>query len=132
MNHWKLIAGAGIGLGGLGALLVATNPQPGAFETFAIDQVKTELCPQVPLGIADQCPRLVDTNEKHLKGWIRQNTQTQNYGFFTRYDTTLSIRELIPAAARPFLALAPLPQQYRLQTIGILGRFVIYRTQSQR
>jgi Domain of unknown function (DUF4359) len=131
MANWKLIAGITIVLGGLGALLAGTNPGGDAFEAFALDQVKVELCPQVPLGLAGDCPRLVQENQKMLKGWIRQNTQTQNYGLFTQYETNLSVRELVPEPARPFLAMIPLPRNYRLQTIGVLGRFVIYGAKSE-
>jgi hypothetical protein len=132
MRNWKLLAGLGLVLVGLGGLCAWTNPKPEEFETFAIDKVKTELCPQVPLGLADDCPRLVDQNQVPLKGWIRKNTKVQNYGLFTQYESNLSVRELIPEGARPFLSVLPLPANYRLQSIGILGRFVIYGAQSQR
>jgi hypothetical protein len=132
MAKWKLITGLAIALGGLGTLLAVTNPSADAFEDFAIERVQVELCPQVPLGLAGDCPRLVKENQKMLKGWIRQNTQTQNYGLFTQYETTLSVRDLVPEPARPFLAMIPLPDNYRLRTIGILGRFVIYGAKSER
>jgi hypothetical protein len=120
----------GLGVVGLGGLLAATNPTEAAFGQFAIEQVKTELCPQVPLGLADDCPRLVEQNQTTLKGWIKQNTKSQNYGLFTQYETNLSVRELIPEGARPFLSVLPLPGNYRLQSIGILGRFIIYGAKS--
>jgi Domain of unknown function (DUF4359) len=132
MAKWKLITGLAIALGGLGTLLAVTNPSADAFEDFAIERVQVELCPQVPLGLAGDCPRLVNENQKMLKGWIRQNTQTQNYGLFTQYETTLSVRDLVPEPARPFLAMIPLPDNYRLRTIGVLGRFVIYGAKSER
>ncbi len=131
MQHWKLIGGLGVGLLALGALLSSTNPQPEAFETFAIEKVQTELCPQVPLGLAKDCPRLVEQNQIPLKGWIRQNTKSQNYGLLTLYETNLSVRELIPEGARPFVSMMPLPSNYRLQAIGVLGRFVIYGAKSE-
>jgi hypothetical protein len=132
MTKWRWIAGIAIGLGGLGALLAWTNPQADAFESFALDRVKVELCPQVPLGLANDCPRLVEENQTMLKGWVRQNTSRQNYGLFSQYETTLSVRELIPEPARPFASLMPLPPSYRLRTIGVLGRFVVYGVQSER
>jgi hypothetical protein len=132
MAKWKIITGIAIGLGGLGALLAATNPGAEAFESFAIERVQVELCPQVPLGLAGDCPRLVAENQTMLKGWIRKNTQTQNYVLFTQYDTTLSVRELVPEPARPFLAMIPLPNNYRLRSIGLLGRFVIYGAKSEK
>jgi Domain of unknown function (DUF4359) len=132
MAKWKLITVVAIGLGGLGTLLAVTNPSADAFEDFAIERVQVELCPQVPLGLAGDCPRLVQENQTMLKGWIRQNTQAQNYGLFTQYETVLSVRELVPVPARPFLAMIPLPHNYRLRTIGVLGRFVIYGAKSER
>ncbi len=132
MAKWKLITAVAIGLGGLGGLLAVTNPSAAAFEDFAIERVQVELCPQVPLGLAGDCPRLVQENQPMLKGWIRQNTQSQNYGLFTQYETVLSVRELVPEPARPFLAMMPLPHNYRLQTIGVLGRFIIYGAKSEQ
>jgi Domain of unknown function (DUF4359) len=131
MAKWQIVGGLMIAVGAIGALLAGTNPAPEAFESFALDRVKSELCPQVPLGLAADCPRLVDENQPMLKGWIRQNTQAQSYGLFTQYETTLSVRDLVPEPARPFLALMPLPRNYRLRTIGVLGRFVIYGAQSE-
>lgn len=132
MGKWTIVAGFSVVLGGLGALLAYTNPTNEAFETYAIEQVKRELCPQVPLGLAQDCPRLVDENQETLKGWIRRNTESQNFGLFSQYETTLSVRELVPEPARPFLGLMPLPEAYRLRTIGVLGRFVIYGAESRR
>jgi Domain of unknown function (DUF4359) len=131
MAKWQWAIGIAIGLGGLGALLAGTNPQTDAFESFALDRVKAELCPQVPLGLANDCPRFVDENQGMLKTWVRQNTSRQNYGLFSQYETTLSVRELIPEPARPFASLIPLPPSYRLRTIGVLGRFVVYSAKGE-
>jgi hypothetical protein len=132
MAKWKIITGGVIVLGGLGALCVVTNPDQARFETYAIERVQQELCPKVPLGLADDCPRLVAENQGMLKGWIRQNTQQRNFGLFTLYESSLSVRELVPEPARPLLAFVPLPNNYRLQTIGILGRFIVYGAQSEQ
>jgi Domain of unknown function (DUF4359) len=129
MKGWQIISA--LGIVGIGALFAATNPPPSAFETFAIDQVKVELCPKVPLGLAKDCPRFVDENQPPLREWIGKNTQQQNYGLFSRYETSLSVRELVPEGLRPALALMPLPGTYRLSAIGVMGRFIIYRTQSK-
>jgi hypothetical protein len=129
MGYWRWILGGAAVFGGLAALCVATNPQSAAFEQFAIEKVKTELCPDVPV-VAKDCPRFIDENQPMLQTWIRKNTQSQNFGLFTQYETNLSVRELIPEPIRPLLAFAPLPQNYRLQTIGVLGRFIIYNAKS--
>jgi hypothetical protein len=133
MANWHVTAGlVGIGVVGIGALMVWSNPTPSTFESFALEQVKLRLCPQVPLGFDRQCPQFVDTNQATLKGWVRTSTQHQNYGILTYYETTLSPRDLVPEPMRPALALMPLPQSYRLQTIGILGHFIVYNAESQR
>jgi hypothetical protein len=132
MRYGKLCIIVGVFLAGLAGLAAATNPKVEAFESFAIEQVKTELCPQVPLGLADECPRLVEENQPMLKKWVRQNTQSQNFGVFTHYETNLSVRELVPEPARPLLSFMPLPANYRLQTIGVFGKFMIYGAESKK
>lgn len=112
--------------------MVATNPEPNAFEAFAIDQMKSELCPQVPLGLAKQCPRLVEENQEQVKAFIRGNTQRQNYWLFSYYQTQLSLRSVVPDSMSPVLSALPIPTGYDLETIGVLGQFYVYRTESKR
>ncbi|MBD2329886.1 DUF4359 domain-containing protein [Alkalinema sp. FACHB-956] len=133
MKAGQWITGVSVLVGlGIGALMVATNPEPSSFEAFAIDQMKSELCPQVPLGLAKQCPRLVEENQEQVKAFIRGNTQRQNYWFFSAYQTQLSLRSVVPNEMSPLLSALPIPTGYDLETIGVLGQFYVYRTESKR
>ncbi|OUC13414.1 MAG: hypothetical protein B0A82_17265 [Alkalinema sp. CACIAM 70d] len=133
MKSGQWITGIIVLLGvGIGGLMVATNPEPNAFEAFAIDQMKSELCPQVPLGLAKQCPQLVEENQEQVKAFIRGNTQRQNYWLFSYYQTQLSLRSVVPDSMSPVLSALPIPTGYDLETIGVLGQFYVYRTESKR
>lgn len=133
MKTWQWVtAGLTLGVVGLGALLAATNPGEETFESFAIGQMKSQLCPQVPLGLAKQCPRLVDENQAQVKRFIRSNTQRQDYVLFTHYQTQLSLRSVVPDSVSPLLSALPIPTGYELEAIGVLGQFYVYRTESKR
>lgn len=119
-------------LTGIAGVMFVTNPKQAAFETFAIEQVKTELCPKIPLGFAEQCPKAIADNQDMLQGFIGQNTKAQNFGFFTLYETNISVRELLPKEATPFLSLIPLPPPYNLKTVGLFNGFIIYNAAEQK
>jgi Domain of unknown function (DUF4359) len=128
----KTLLLTGLLLAGLAGVMYATNPKQEAFEGFAIEQVKTELCPRIPLGFAKQCPDAIAQNKAMLQGFIGQNTKVQNYGLFSLYETNVSVRELLPKEATPLLALIPLPPPYELKTVGLFGRFIIYNAREQK
>jgi Domain of unknown function (DUF4359) len=133
MKQWQWVAGiVGLGLVGVGVVMALTKPDDAAFERFAMGQIKTELCPQAPLGLDKQCPRFVDENREPIGKWVRSNTRTQDYGLFSRSETDLSLTALIPDSARPLLGLMPLPPTYHLESIGVFGNFYIYKAQKQR
>ena len=127
---WGL--GLTIAVGGLGALMVSTNPGPDEFETYALGQMKTELCTRVPAGFGKECPRFLEENKTSVKEMIRQNTQRRDYYFFSRYQTSLSLRSVLPQEAMPLLSLMPIPTGYDLETIGIFGNFYIYQARSKQ
>lgn len=116
----------------MGALMVSTNPSPEQFEVYALEQMKTELCRQIPAGLEKQCPRFLEENKASVKRMIHENTQRRDYYFFSRYQTSLSLRSVLPPGVMPFLALMPIPSGYDLETVGILGNFYIYQAQSKQ
>jgi Domain of unknown function (DUF4359) len=133
MKQWQWLVGiGGLGLVGTGVVMALTKPGEAAFEQFAMGQIKAELCPQVPLGLDQQCPRFVDENQAQIGKWVRSNTRTQDYLLFSRSETDLSLTALIPDSARPLLGLMPLPPAYHLESIGVFGNFYIYKAQKQR
>ena len=127
---WGL--GLTIAVGALGALMVSTNPGPDEFEVYALEQMKTQLCTQVPAGFGKECPRFLEENKASVKDVIRKNTQRRDYYFFSRYQTSLSLRSVLPQEMMPFLSLMPIPTGYDLEPVGIFGNFYIYQAQSKQ
>ena len=126
---WGL--GLTIGVGALGGLMVLTNPGPNEFEDYALVQMKTRLCTRVPAGFGEECPRFLEQNKGAVKQMIRENTKRRDYFFFSRYQTNLSLRSVLPQNLMPFLSLMPIPMGYDLETVGIFGNFYIYDAQSK-
>lgn len=118
-------------IGGVGFLLNAMNPSQEEFETFALVQMKQELCPKVPVFGKD-CPRFMDENKVKVKEILRQNTQRENFGLFSRYQTHLSLRSIVPPEAVPFLSILPMATSYDLATVGIMGNFYIYQAKEKK
>ena len=127
---WGL--GLTIGVSLLGVLMVATNPGPDEFETYALEQMKIELCTRVPAGFGKECPRFLEGNKVSVKEIIRRNTNRRDYYFFSRYQTSLSLRSVLPQNVMPFLSLMPIPTGYDLETVGIFGNFYSYQARSKQ
>jgi hypothetical protein len=121
-------------LTGLGGLMAWTNPNQTAFEEFAVEQVKTELCPKVPLGFAKQCPDAIAQNQDFFKTFIGKGTKAQNFGLFSLYESNISVRDLLPEDVmnNSLASLIPLPPPYHLKTVGLCGRFFIYNAEAQK
>jgi Domain of unknown function (DUF4359) len=133
IKSWQWIAGlVGLSLVGIGGVMLVTNPDQDAFEAYAIAQLKSELCPEIPLGFAKQCPKAVDDNRAYLKNLIRKNTTRQDYFFFSHYQTHLSVRSLVPETIWSALAILPIPTSYRLESVGMFGQFFVYNAKAQQ
>ncbi|NDJ19697.1 DUF4359 domain-containing protein [Myxacorys almedinensis] len=120
------LGGLGVGLAGLGALMAATNPPEAAFEEFAVGKLKTDGCKEVPSMLRQQCPEFVEDNQAELKKLITQSSDRQNYFLFSIYSTNLSARSLFPGV--PFFIKVP---SFRLETVGMFGKFYIYDANKQ-
>ena len=118
-------------IGGIGFLLNAMNPSQDEFETFALAQMKQELCPKVPVFGKD-CPRFMDENKVQVKEILRQNTQRDDFGLFSQYQTHLSLRSIVPPEAVPFLSMLPMATSYDLATVGVMGNFYIYQAKEKK
>jgi|GEM_PF-561222 len=117
-----VIAG-GCVLVGVGGLLAATNPGQAAYNEFAtqaaIAYLKVEACAKAPtaFGLQKLCQSELESNQAKIKQIITDSTQRQNFVFFSRYTTNLSISPDLPS--------------YHVESIGALGQFVIYKTQKR-
>lgn len=117
----------GLGIIGLGAVMAATNPGEAEFEKFALDQLETRGCKEVPQIVREQCPRFVRDNQAQVKKLIMKDTQRENYGLFSIYRTNLSARSIIPELPL-FLDLPA----FKLETVAMFGKFYIYEAQKQK
>jgi hypothetical protein len=113
-------------LGGTG-LMVLTNPSEEAFEEFAVQQIRTEGCQEVPQFIREQCPQFVQDNQEQLKKLILQSTDRQNFWLFSIYRTNLSTRSIVPNL--PIFLDLP---AFQLETVGMFGKFYIYQAEETR
>jgi hypothetical protein len=114
-------------LGGCAVLLVATNPGPEQFETYAANQavqlLDREVCRtdlQEWLGlVTDNCNTLVQRHHRQFGQLIGRQTRRLNLGLFSLYRTRISARELIPSLP------SGLDVAYELRTVGVLGQFQV-------
>ncbi|BAU13777.1 hypothetical protein LEP3755_43190 [Leptolyngbya sp. NIES-3755] len=128
MKTSQLLLGVlGLGVLGLAGVMAVTNPDEAAFGEFALEQVKTQGCKEVPQIIRQQCPRFVQENQAQVKKLIAQSTERQNYGLFSLYRTNLSTRSIVPDLP-VFLDLPA----FQLETVGMMGKFYIYQTEEIR
>ena len=98
-------------------LLAVTNPHQADYEEFAtqklISYAREHLCNQAPLGLSTQCQGFLYNNQSQIRRLITKGTRRRNYGLFSLYQTDLSISSLVPS--------------YRVEAIGILHHFLIYK-----
>lgn len=127
MKPFSLVAGVfGVIVLGAGVALAATNPGQDAFEEFAVQRIQQDACKQVPLGLAEQCPRFVNDNKAEIKKIITRNTDRQDFVVFSFYQTDLSARAIVPG-----LSLLPGLPSYHFETVGLFGNFYIYEAQKR-
>ncbi len=117
-----------VGLVGLAAAtggLVMTNPPTDAYllyaeqrsQQFLTAEICTQLPENLPAVLAGQCNALVESLRPDLADLLRDRTDRLNLGVASLYRTTLSAPGI------------PLLPSYRVETLGILGRFFTYRAQ---
>ena len=114
----RLTLVGGIVLAGIGSAMAITNPGQNAYESYATEKlivyIKENVCAQAsdPLGfLQPYCRSLIDTSHPHIQELITQQTQRQNFIFFSLYQTQLAI------AAFP---------GYRVETVGVFQNFYTY------
>jgi hypothetical protein len=104
----------------LGTVLAVMNPGEAAYEAYATQKVVTlldqNLCAEAPkvFNLKQDCKSLLISHRSEIKQFITNNTQHQNFIFFSIYTTDVSI--------------APFTPTYRVETLGVLRQFHIYDT----
>ena len=108
---------------GIGAIAWLTNPGEQKYQQYADATIKTELKDKVCVQVAEdvgvwlegQCHLLINAASPYLAEVVNQQTERQNFLFFSIYQADLPLPQ-------------PLPD-YHLETIGILGNFFIYQAE---
>ena len=111
----------GIGILGLGAIALITNPGEAGYQKYAEETLKNhfkdKVCDEVSkdLGawLEGQCQILVDIASPNLSQVVSQQTKRQNFFLFSIYQADFPLP-------------SPLPK-YHVETIGILGNFYTYQ-----
>ena len=111
----------GIGILGLGAIALITNPGEAGYQKYAEatlkNHFKDKVCDEVSkdLGawLEGQCQILVDIASPNLSQVVNQQTERQNFFIFSIYQADFPLP-------------SPLPK-YHVETIGILGNFYTYQ-----
>ncbi len=106
-----------------GLSMAITNPDHEAYEEYAIEKIVTYLkedgCSQLgnQLGafLKNQCHTLVDIAKPKIKQIVVEETQRQNFLFFSIYETNLSIGNGFPG--------------YHVVIIGVFNNFIIYEAE---
>lgn len=104
----------------LGTVLAVMNPSEAAYEVYATQKVVTLLdqnvCAEAPkaFNLKQDCKSLLTSHRSEIKQFIADNTQHQNFIFFSLYTTDVAI--------------APFAPTYRVETIGVFRQFHIYDT----
>ncbi|MBW4581459.1 MAG: DUF4359 domain-containing protein [Tildeniella nuda ZEHNDER 1965/U140] len=110
-------------LAALGGALAVTNPGQEAYNEFAtqaaIDYLNVEACAKAPtvFGLQTLCQSELKSNQSKIKTIIADGTQRQNFVVFSLYTTDLSLNPDLPS--------------YHVESVGVLGRFIIYKTQKR-
>jgi len=107
--------------------LVITNPGPEDYalyvraqaETYLAEEICTELPPALGELLIGPCADMVESLGPQLDTLIRDRTERLNFAIGSLYRTTLGIPEF------------PMLPSYRVETLGIVQRFITYRVAEQ-
>lgn len=128
MKGSPIVPSVGVAIVGLGIAMAIANPDQQAYEQYATVQLtsylKTSVCTQgqnIFGNLMQQpCNSLVETIKPQIQPLLSQNTQRQNFIFFSIYRTNLSLSNFIPFAP-----------SYQIETIGAFNNFYSYQPQKR-
>jgi Domain of unknown function (DUF4359) len=120
MKQWQIVLLSILATLGVGGLMVLTNPERGAYEEYAVEQLGNqarEKCDLAPsgLGILFQgtCRVAIDNFKPQLRTLVSASSNRQNFGLFSIYRSDISI---------PVVNIG-----VRVESIGMFNRFFTYK-----
>ena len=114
---------------GVGVAMAVTNPSQASYEEYATQQLAVYLrdntCADAGELLKDGCNQLLNENQSEIKELISANTQRQNFGVVSLYQTDLSVGKLLPSF------LDNLVPSYHFKTVGVFNNFQILEAKKQ-
>jgi Domain of unknown function (DUF4359) len=114
---------------GVGVAMAVTNPSQASYEEYATRQLAAYLrdntCADAGELLKSGCKQLLNENQSEIKELISANTQRQNYGVVSFYQTDLSVGKLLPSF------LGNLVPSYHFKTVGVFNTFQILEAKKQ-
>jgi hypothetical protein len=118
--QWQVVPIGMLTICGLGGMMMLTNPDRTAYETYAVARIgdlARDQCDRVPggLGIVLQgpCRASVESFKPQLKPLLAASTTRQNFIFFSIYKSDISI----PAV----------DLKAKVESIGLFNNFFTYK-----
>ncbi|NER00021.1 MAG: DUF4359 domain-containing protein [Cyanothece sp. SIO2G6] len=137
MSSLKIIAAVcGVGIVGGAIALLVTNPNQEAYEAYAVTQLQSQLtdgvCEDVPALLEGMCSSAVENNDQLLGRIIESSTTRRNYYVLSIYETDIdpvsTLTQLLPGNLSLSVGETQGVPSYHAETVGILGRFITYKT----
>lgn len=116
----------GASLLGIGIATLITNPSPERYERYAAEKLslylQDNLCAQAGV-LESTCESALISNQTQIQNLIADNTDRQNFGFWSVYTTDLNPGELLPAVISGLLP------AYHFETVGVFSSFYTYEAE---
>lgn len=126
MKFQGLLYFLGASLLGIGVATAVTNPGQARYEDYASQRLTTyleqEVCPKAGV-LESPCRGALRDNQSQIKKFIADNTDRQNFLFWSIYKTNLSPGELLPPVVSGLLP------AYHFETVGVFSSFHIYKAE---
>lgn len=120
MKQWQIVLLSMLATLGVGGLMVLTNPELGAYEEYAVEQLGNqarEKCDAAPSGLGvlfqGTCRVAIDNFKPQLRTLVSASSSRQNLVLFSIYRSDLSI---------PVVNIG-----IKVESIGIFNRFYTYK-----
>lgn len=114
-----------IALAVLGVAMATSNPSQSVYEEYAVQRLteylKSDVCTKAPKVFENflqrNCTVLIDSGRPQIQKLVSENTQRQNFIFFSVYSTDLAVNPLVPS--------------YHFETVAAFQNFYTYMAEKR-